>query len=58
MNVNTLYRSARGDTRTYEGWEKESARMHKELNTDAEFPMPRPVDWWARWTRVLKLVAI
>ncbi len=53
--MNTLYRSAIGEIRTYEGWEQEAIKLHKLLDSDQDCPCPRPADWWERWTRVLKL---
>ncbi len=53
--MKTLYRSAIGEVRTYEEWDKESAKLHKLLDSDADHPCPRPADWFERWTKILKL---
>jgi hypothetical protein len=51
--MNIKYISKLGEVHTIEGWALEAIKFYDDLNTDADFPVVMPSDWWERWVKVL-----
>ncbi len=53
--MNIVFTSKMGESRTFSEWALEAIKFYDGLNTDEDYPVVMPTDWWERWMRILNL---